>query len=136
MTAQALLTTIKNRGIELKAENGRIFARPSLPENLRGAVKTFRVEIMALLGSTPSDLALARAYRLYWTTPDKAPMETFRAILVEIATLEAALDPAKAIATLEAEAQRFHRETGLCPYCRLVGPLHQEGEPEGQDRLL
>lgn len=131
MTAQALLTTIKNRGIELKAENGRIFARPSLPENLRGAVKTFRVEIMALLGSTPSDLALARAYRKYWTTPESEPLETFTAILVEIGNLEAALDPAKAIATLEAAARRFHRETGLCPHCRLAGPLHHG--PEGHE---
>jgi hypothetical protein len=128
MTAQALLTTIKNRGIELKAENGRIFARPSLPENLRGAVKTFRVEIMALLGSTPSDLALSQAYRQYWTTPESAPMETFTAILAEIGTLEGQLDPSRAIATLEQSAQSFHRETGICPYCRLVGPLHHGTE--------
>ena len=71
---------------------------------------------------------LADLYRKYWTTPDKAPMETFTAIHAEIGILEAALDPCKVIDILEAEARRFHSETGICPHCRLVGPLHHGTE--------
>ena len=71
---------------------------------------------------------LADLYRQFWTTPDKAPMETFTAIHAEIGNLEAALDPCKVIDLLEAEAQSFHRETGICPFCGKAGPLHHGTE--------
>jgi hypothetical protein len=74
---------------------------------------------------------LADLYRQFWTTPDREPKETFTAILAEISILEAQLDPGKVIGILEAAAQMYHRETGLCPYCRLAGPLHHG--PEGHE---
>jgi hypothetical protein len=74
---------------------------------------------------------LADLYRKYWTVPESEPMATFTAIHAEIATLEAQLDPCKVIDILEMEAKRFHRETGLCPHCRLEGPLHHG--PEGHE---
>ena len=80
--------------------------------------------------------ALAAAYRQYWAAPESASMETFTAILAEIGTLEARIDPCKVIEVLEAEAVGFHLEAGICPFCGKVGPLHHHGEPEGQDRLL
>ena len=79
---------------------------------------------------------LAELYRKYWTTPESERMETFTAILAEIGPLEGRIDPCKVIEVLEAEAQRFHLEAGICPFCGKVGPLHHHGEPEGQDRLL
>lgn len=85
-------------------------------------------EVKRKVERSQPDLALSRAYRKYWTTPESAPMETFTAIHVEIATLEAQLDPCKVIDILEMEARRFHRETGRCPFCRLVGPLQHEHE--------
>lgn len=74
------------------------------------------------------DLALSQAYRRYWELPETEPLATFTAILAEIGILEAQRNPAMVIGILEAEAQRFHRETGLCPYCRLAGPLHHGPE--------
>lgn len=130
MTAQMVLDTLKTQGIEIKAENGKIFARPPVPEHLKAEIKTHKTEIITLL-SPPSDLALSHAYRKYWNTPQDASMATFQAILAEIAILEARLDPVAVVRILEAEAQRFHRETGRCPHCRQAGPLHQE--PAGHD---
>lgn len=77
------------------------------------------------------DLALATVYWRYWDTSETEPLTTFQAILAEIATLEARLDPGKVIDILESEAQRFHQETGRCPHCRQVGTLHHE--PEGNE---
>lgn len=135
MSVLELINEVRTSGVTLSILPGgklQVTGRPNIPTELKARLSVHKAELLAEL----TGAALAKVYRKYWTTPDKAPMETFTAILVEIGTLEGQLDPAKAVAILEAEAQRFHRERGVCPYCRFAGPLHHHGEPEGQDRLL
>lgn len=48
MTVQALLETIKQYGIELRAEEGKLYTRPGLPENLKAEVKAHKGEIVVL----------------------------------------------------------------------------------------
>lgn len=74
---------------------------------------------------------LADLYRQYWSTHETEPLETFRAIVGEIAIVEAQLDPGQVIDILEAEARKFHGETGCCPHCRQMGPLHHG--PDGNE---
>jgi hypothetical protein len=74
---------------------------------------------------------LSGAYRRYWTLAESQPLEAFQAILTEIAAMESQGDPGQVIDILEAEARKFHGETGCCPHCRQMGPLHHG--PDGNE---
>lgn len=138
MNAAELIQEARTSGVTLTPlPNGRLQAtgRPQVPSELKARLREHKAEVLALLTGT----VLAEAYRQYWATPEddpKIPLETFAAILAEIGAIEAELEPCQAIQILETEARRFHRETGICPYCRFAGPLHHQGEPDGQERLL
>ena len=67
---------------------------------------------------------LGTAYRRYRSMPESEPLETFRVAYREIAGLEAQATPETAWRILRETATAFHAETGICPFCRIPGPLH------------
>lgn len=133
MSAAELLDQLTLHGVTLKSDGTKLMFSPPdrVTPDLKMKLRAHKQELLVLLQSDRPDLALSHAYWKYWNTPQDASMETFQAIFAEITALEARQDPGRVIDILEAEAQRFHRETGTCPYCQKAGPLHQE--PTGHD---
>ena len=82
----------------------------------------------AATGSSPefavASHELGAAYRRYWSLPESELLETFRAAYREIAGLEAQATPEVAWRILRETATAYHSETGVCPFCRIPGPLH------------
>ncbi len=72
--------------------------------------------------------ALVDAYRRYWSTPETAAMETFQEIHREIDRLEQQVGIDESWCILETEAKAWHRDSGICPFCRKRGELHFEGK--------
>lgn len=121
MTAQMVLEKLKNQRIEIKAENGKIFARPRVPEHLKAEIKAHKAEIMVLL-SPPHDLAAA--YRHYWNIPPDASTETFKALHRKIDLIENQVGADAAWKILEASARTWYQEHRVCPFCKHPGVLH------------
>lgn len=86
----------------------------------------------AATGSSPECAVapheLAAAYRRYWSLPETEPLEVFQAAYREITRLEGAAHSETAWHTLREAATAYHAETGLCPFCRNLGPLHLPAE--------
>ncbi len=126
MTATALLSELKSRGVILEAKGDKLafWPRGKVTPDLKAEIIRYKAEILALLQSPPPDLTLADAYRRFWSLSESDPIETFHAAYLEIVTLEGQTPPEVAWQTLREAATTYHAETGVCPFCRERGPLH------------
>ncbi len=131
-TAAVLLDTLTRQGVMLKAEGEKLLYRPPerLTPDLKAKLREHKAELLRLLQPDPG---LADAYRVFWTLPEKGPMEAFKAAYAEIARLETQADPHVAWRTLRQAATVFHAESGICPFCRERGELHLPAEQPEQE---
>ncbi len=67
---------------------------------------------------------LRQAYRNFWSTSQEASELVWKRALAEIKQREQAVPGEEACRILREEAERFHGETGCCPFCGKTGPLH------------
>jgi hypothetical protein len=74
------------------------------------------------------DAELTQAYRRFWTLPETEPLEVLQAAYLEIVRLETQGPPGVVWRTLREAAAAVHAETGRCPFCQIVGPLHLPAE--------
>jgi uncharacterized protein YbjT (DUF2867 family) len=136
MIAAELIQEARTAGVALTPlPDGRlqVVGRPQVPPTLKAALQTYKTEVVALL--IESEI-LAAAYRRFWSLPedeDREPSEAFQAAYKEIVKLEAKADPQTAWRTLRATATAFHAESGVCPFCKLLGELHLPSEQMNQE---
>jgi len=72
--------------------------------------------------------ALAVGYWRYWCLPESEPVAAFIALAEDITRLERQTAPRVAWQILREAATNFHNFAGVCPFCRISGPLHLMAE--------
>ncbi len=137
MTATALLSELKSRGVILEAKGDKLafWPRGKVTPDLKAEIIRYKAEILALLQSPPPDPTLADAYHRYWSLLESDSVEAFQAAYREIVRLEAQAEPTIAWRTLRDAATAYHAETGFCPFCRNSGPPHLPAEEIGEELL-
>lgn len=129
MIAAEIIQEARTAGVTLTPlSDGRlqVIGRPRVPPTLKAALQAHKTEVVALLIESET---LAAAYRRFWSLPeDTEPLEGFQAARREIERLEAQADPQTAWRTLRETARAWHRESGICPFCRQAGELHLPAE--------
>ncbi len=72
--------------------------------------------------------SLAEAYMAFWTLAEREPLEKFGMVYRHIVRLESATDSRVAWRTLRKSATAYYAGSGICPFCRVRGPLHLPAE--------
>lgn len=132
MTPATLLSELQNQGVILEPRGEKLAFGPKekVTPELKAKIVEHKEDLLRLL---QPDRDLADAYRAYWNLPETEPMETFQTAYAEIVRLESRAEPLTAWRTLRATATAFHAESGVCPFCKLLGELHLPSEQMNQE---
>ncbi len=124
MTAVEVLDTIIKAGVIIVPgpDRPRLRVPAAVSDLVKPLVQEHREGLRRLIVEHSSKLEAA--YRKFWSLPETTDPETFSTAYREIALLETRISPDVAWWVLRATATAFHRESGICPFCRVKGALH------------